>query len=63
MKFLTAAAAGLAFDPQLAHASAEAQRVLERGVHIDQTVPGHGLGLAVSRDIAESCGGSIAIAK
>lgn len=44
-------------------AEAEVQRVLERGVRIDQTVPGHGLGLAVSRDIAESCGGSIGIAR
>jgi two-component system sensor histidine kinase PhoQ len=41
---------------------AQAQRVLERGARADESVPGHGLGLAVSRDIAESCGGSILIA-
>ncbi len=37
--------------------------VLERGVRADQTVPGHGLGLAVSRDIVESYGGAIAISR
>lgn len=42
---------------------AHARQLAERGVRMDQSVPGHGLGLAVSRDIAESCGGSIAIAR
>jgi two-component system sensor histidine kinase PhoQ len=44
-------------------AEAEAQRVLERGVRADETVPGHGLGLAVSRDVAASYGGSIRIGR
>jgi two-component system sensor histidine kinase PhoQ len=44
-------------------AAVAAQRVLERGVRMDPSVPGHGLGLAVSRDIAESSGGTIAIAR
>jgi two-component system sensor histidine kinase PhoQ len=42
---------------------AQVRRVLERGARIDASVPGHGLGLAVSRDIAESCGGAIAITR
>lgn len=41
----------------------EAQRVLERGVRTDETMPGHGLGLAVSRDVAASYGGSIHIGR
>jgi len=44
-------------------AEAEAKRVLERGVRADETVPGHGLGLAVSRDVAASYGGSIEIGR
>jgi len=44
-------------------AEAEAQRVVERGVRTDKSVPGHGLGLAVSADVAASYGGSIAIAR
>lgn len=44
-------------------AEAEAKRVLERGVRTDETVPGHGLGLAVSRDVAASYGGSIEIGR
>jgi two-component system sensor histidine kinase PhoQ len=44
-------------------AEAQVLRVLERGARADQSVPGHGLGLAVSRDIAESCGGTIAIGR
>lgn len=44
-------------------AEAEVSRVLERGVRADETVPGHGLGLAVSRDVAASYGGSIGIGR
>jgi two-component system, OmpR family, sensor histidine kinase PhoQ len=42
---------------------AEVRRALERGARIDASVPGHGLGLAVSRDIVESCDGTIAITR
>ncbi|MHB1541496.1 MAG: ATP-binding protein, partial [Steroidobacteraceae bacterium] len=36
-------------------------RVLERGVRADETVPGHGLGLAMVRETIELYGGSIAV--
>ena len=42
---------------------ADAQRVLERGNRADQSVPGHGIGLAVTRDIVEAYGGSVVIAR
>jgi two-component system sensor histidine kinase PhoQ len=42
-------------------AAADAQQVLERGVRADESVPGHGIGLAVVRDILSAYGGSIAI--
>ncbi|HVK55500.1 MAG TPA: ATP-binding protein [Burkholderiales bacterium] len=42
--------------------AAQAQRILERGVRTDQTVPGHGIGLAIVRDIIQSYEGEIAIA-
>jgi signal transduction histidine kinase len=35
--------------------------VLERGVRADEQSPGHGLGLAIVRDLAEVYGGSIAL--
>jgi two-component system sensor histidine kinase PhoQ len=35
--------------------------VLERGVRADETVPGHGLGLAMVRETIELYGGSIAV--
>jgi len=38
-----------------------AEEVLQRGVRADQTTPGHGIGLAVVRDIAEAYGGSVRI--
>ena len=36
-------------------------RVLERGVRTDETVPGHGLGLAMVRETVELYGGSLAV--
>jgi two-component system sensor histidine kinase PhoQ len=36
-------------------------RVLERGVRADETVPGHGLGLAMVRDTVDLYGGSLTI--
>ncbi|MEW5707524.1 MAG: ATP-binding protein [Pseudomonadota bacterium] len=39
----------------------EAQRLLERGVRADETVPGHGIGLAVVRDVAGAYDGTVAI--
>jgi len=36
-------------------------RVLERGVRADETVPGHGLGLAMVRETVDLYGGSIAV--
>jgi signal transduction histidine kinase len=35
--------------------------VLRRGVRADESVAGHGLGLAIVRDVAEIYGGSIAL--
>jgi len=35
--------------------------VLERGTRLDEQVAGHGLGLGIARDIAEACGGSLAL--
>ena len=32
-------------------ADGDAERVLQRGIRADQSVPGHGIGLAVTRDI------------
>jgi two-component system, OmpR family, sensor histidine kinase PhoQ len=41
--------------------SSEAQRLLERGVRADESVPGHGIGLATVRDIVEAYDGELAI--
>jgi signal transduction histidine kinase len=38
------------------------ERVLQRGVRVDEAAPGSGLGLAIVRDLAEVYGGSIALA-
>ena len=40
---------------------ADAERVLERGTRADQSMPGHGIGLAVTRDIVEAYGGRVEI--
>jgi two-component system sensor histidine kinase PhoQ len=42
---------------------AHAQEVLERGVRADQTVPGHGIGLAVVRDIVRAYDGRVEIGR
>jgi two-component system sensor histidine kinase PhoQ len=42
-------------------AESDAQRVLQRGVRADQSTPGHGIGLAVTRDIAEAYDGRVMI--
>jgi two-component system, OmpR family, sensor histidine kinase PhoQ len=39
----------------------QAQRVLERGVRADQSVPGQGIGLAVVRDIVDAYAGELRI--
>lgn len=40
---------------------AQARRILRRGVRADQAAPGHGIGLAVVRDIAQAYGGEVRI--
>jgi two-component system, OmpR family, sensor histidine kinase PhoQ len=42
---------------------ADSTRVLERGVRVDESVPGHGLGLAMVRDTIDLYGGKLAIAR
>ncbi len=39
----------------------QAQRLLERGVRADESTPGHGIGLAVVRDLCEAYGGQVTI--
>ncbi len=39
----------------------EIARILERGVRADQSTPGHGIGLAIVRDIVQVYGGTLAI--
>ena len=40
---------------------ADRARVLQRGVRADEATPGHGLGLAMVRDMAEMYGGALAL--
>jgi len=44
-------------------ASDDRERVLERGARADEATPGHGLGLAMVRDMAETYGGQLDIAE
>lgn len=41
----------------------EITRILERGVRADQSIPGHGIGLAIVRDIIQVYGGNLYIEK
>jgi len=38
-----------------------AEALLERGTRLDEATPGHGIGLAIVRDIAKSYGGTLTI--
>ena len=38
-----------------------ATALLERGMRLDESTPGHGIGLAVVNDIAQSYGGTLTI--
>jgi signal transduction histidine kinase len=38
---------------------ADLQRLAQRGVRLDESAPGHGLGLAIVRDVAASYGGEV----
>jgi two-component system sensor histidine kinase PhoQ len=40
-----------------------ASRLMQRGMRLDETTPGHGIGLAVVRDIARAYGGQLTIQK
>jgi two-component system sensor histidine kinase PhoQ len=41
---------------------ADRDRVLQRGARADEATPGHGLGLAMVRDMAEMYGGALSLA-
>jgi two-component system, OmpR family, sensor histidine kinase PhoQ len=41
----------------------DAERLLERGMRLDENAPGHGIGLAVVREIATSYGGTVEIGR
>ena len=40
-----------------------AEALLERGMRLDEATPGHGIGLAIVRDLAKSYGGTLAIGR
>ena len=40
-----------------------AEALLERGTRLDEATPGHGIGLAIVRDIAKSYGGALTIGR
>jgi len=40
-----------------------AEDVLARGGRLDETAPGHGLGLAIARDLAEASGATLTIGR
>jgi two-component system sensor histidine kinase PhoQ len=40
-----------------------AEALLERGTRLDEATPGHGIGLAIVRDLAQSYGGSLTIGR
>jgi two-component system sensor histidine kinase PhoQ len=42
---------------------AAADALLQRGTRLDESAPGHGIGLAVVKDIAASYGGDVNIVK
>jgi two-component system sensor histidine kinase PhoQ len=44
-------------------AEADRARVLERGVRVDESTPGHGIGLAVVHDLVRLHGGDVAITR
>jgi len=48
---------GPGMDPELA------EQLMERGVRADESVPGHGIGLAMVRDIAVAYAGRVAVAR
>ena len=40
-----------------------AEALLQRGMRLDESTPGHGIGLAVVKDIAKSYGGTLSIGR